>query len=83
MARELPSYEKRLRIVNLKNEPDGRITIRYLSEEPETETAAALEPRLEDLYLWLFPQGMYPEEQAVTENTGRIKKTGKKGGNGR
>ena len=83
LARELPSCEKRLRIVNLKNEPDGRITIRYLSEEPETETAVALEPRLEDLYLWLFPQGMYPEDQAAAEKESGIKKPGKKGGSGR
>ena len=67
-ACELPSCEKRLRIVNLKNEPDGRITLRYLADEPETETAVAQEPRLEDLYLWLFPQGMYGEDQTGLKN---------------
>ncbi|MFR8466692.1 ABC transporter ATP-binding protein [Eisenbergiella tayi] len=55
-ARALADYEKKLRIVNLKNEPDGDITIRYLGDRPETEDSVSEEPRLEDLYLWLFPQ---------------------------
>ena len=55
-ARALADYEKKLRIVNLKNEPDGDITIRYLGDRPETEDSISEEPRLEDLYLWLFPQ---------------------------
>ena len=55
-ARALADYEKKLCIVNLKNEPDGDITIRYLGDRPETEDSVSEEPRLEDLYLWLFPQ---------------------------
>ncbi len=78
-AERLPEYERRLRIVNLRNEADGRVSIRYLSENAETAenlrmTDADPEgragsmpavvmpsdkpatPRLEDLYLWLFPQ---------------------------
>ncbi len=43
-------------IVNLRNEESGEISIRYLSEEPSVSNSAAVTPRLEDLYLWLFPQ---------------------------
>lgn len=53
---ELAKQEGRLRIVNLKNEEDGRVSLRYLSEQPMTENSIAEAPRLEDLYLWLFPQ---------------------------
>lgn len=53
---ELAKWEGRLRIVNLKNEEDGKVSLRYLSEEPVTENSIAEAPRLEDLYLWLFPQ---------------------------
>lgn len=53
---ELAKWEGRLRIVNLKNEEDGRVSLRYLSEEPMTENSIEEAPRLEDLYLWLFPQ---------------------------
>ncbi len=38
----LAEYERRLPIVNIRNEENGQISIRY--------------PHLEDLYLWLFPQ---------------------------
>ncbi len=71
-AERLPEYERRLRIVNLRNEADGRVSIRYLAEsesspeglrmtDGETEENAdaapvPAAPRLEDLYLWLFPQ---------------------------
>lgn len=54
--KELAKQEGRLRIVNLKNEEDGRVSLRYLSEQPMTENSIAEAPRLEDLYLWLFPQ---------------------------
>ncbi len=68
----LPEYERRLRVVNLRNEADGRVSVRYLAEnaeaamtlrkadagEEEDADAAPVPaaPRLEDLYLWLFPQ---------------------------
>lgn len=55
-SEQLMEYEKRLRIVNLKNEVKGQVSIRYLAEYPDMETAEKAEPRLEDLYLWLFPQ---------------------------
>lgn len=61
-ARDLVSYEMRLRIINQRSEDNGQVSIRYLSETPEIEGAAAASPRLEDLYLWYFPQGNLEEE---------------------
>ena len=55
-ASALGEYERRLPIVNLRNEENGDISIRYLAEEPSASNSAAVAPRLEDLYLWLFPQ---------------------------
>ena len=53
---ELAEWEERLRIVNLKNEGDGKVSLRYLSESPQTKDSVRRDPRLEDLYLWMFPQ---------------------------
>lgn len=53
---ELAGWEQQLKVVNLKNEADGKISLRYLSETPKTEDSVPVSPRLEDLYLWLFPQ---------------------------
>lgn len=55
-AQELPVYERQLRIVNLRNEEDGGISIRYLSDQAMIQSSRPVKPRLEDLYLWLFPQ---------------------------
>lgn len=52
----LPEYERKLQIVNIRNEDDGDISIRYLAKRPFTEDSACVTPHLEDLYLWLFPQ---------------------------
>ena len=46
----------RLRIINQRGEDHNQVSIRYLSEHSEIEGSVATEPRLEDLYLWLFPQ---------------------------
>lgn len=54
---ELMELEEKLQIVNLKNEGSNQIEIRYLSEENAVEGSESVEPRLEDLYLWLFPAG--------------------------
>nr|WP_330413033.1 hypothetical protein [Dorea formicigenerans] len=37
-------------------EDHNQVSIRYLSEHSEIDGAVTTEPRLEDLYLWLFPQ---------------------------
>ena len=52
----LSEYESKLPIVNIRNEEHGKVSIRYLADEPFTEESLEQEPHLEDLYLWLFPQ---------------------------
>lgn len=52
----LHEYEKKLQIVNLRNENDGQISIRYLAKQPYMEDSMPETPHLEDLYLWMFPQ---------------------------
>ncbi|MDE6664246.1 MAG: ABC transporter ATP-binding protein [Lachnospiraceae bacterium] len=60
--KSLPEFEKKLHIVNLKNEDADNVSIRYLSEKPLAPDSAPTTPRLEDLYLWLFPQNSYDKE---------------------
>ncbi|MDR1774453.1 MAG: ABC transporter ATP-binding protein [Clostridioides sp.] len=55
-ARELPMQELKLRIINQKNEANNMISIRYFSDKSAIQNSEMVEPRLEDLYLWLFPQ---------------------------
>lgn len=51
----LAEYERRLPVVNIRNEDDGQVSIRYLAEQPCTDDSRPAAPHLEDLYLWLFP----------------------------
>lgn len=53
---KLSEYEMRLRIINQRSEENNRISIRYLAESSEIDDSVMVSPRLEDLYLWLFPQ---------------------------
>lgn len=53
---KLPEYERRLQIVNIRNEDNGQLSVRYLAETPYTKDSESAAPHLEDLYLWLFPQ---------------------------
>lgn len=55
-AQAVAEYERRLRIVSLRNEHDGSVSVRYLAKKPCNDHSAAAVPRLEDLYLWMFPQ---------------------------
>ena len=55
---QLARWEHRLRVVNLRNEPDGTVTLRYLADAPQLPDSVLAQPRLEDLYLWLFPEEM-------------------------
>ena len=55
---QLARWEHRLRVVNLRNEPDGTVTLRYLADAPQLPDSIPAQPRLEDLYLWLFPEEM-------------------------
>lgn len=50
----LPIYEDAIRVVSIKEEADGTVTVRYLSDQPRVPGSRPVEPRLEDLYLWRF-----------------------------
>lgn len=52
----LSEYEHKLQIVNIRNEDNGQISVRYLAEQPYSHDSSPVSPHLEDLYLWLFPQ---------------------------
>ena len=54
-ARTIPELEMRLRIINQRGEDNEQVSIRYLSEKAEVDNSKPASPRLEDLYLWLFP----------------------------
>ena len=56
-AEALPEYESKFQITNLRNENNGSVSVRYLSEQPCSAISSAATPRLEDLYLWMFPEG--------------------------
>ena len=55
-AELVPEYESKLQITNLRNENDGSVSIRYLSDRPRNAVSSTATPRLEDLYLWMFPE---------------------------
>ena len=50
----------KLRIINQRSEENDLVSIRYLSEQSEVTGSTPAIPRLEDLYLWLFP---YEDDQ--------------------
>lgn len=52
----LPGYEAAIRMVSIKEGAGGEVTVRYLSDQPVIPRSQPAEPRLEDLYLWLFQQ---------------------------
>ena len=64
-AELVPEYESKLQIAGLRNENDGSVSIRYLSERSRSAASAAATPRLEDLYLWLFPESSGEAERRV------------------
>lgn len=53
---ELATWEKKVHVVNLRNESDGRVSLRYIGTQEDLPNARPVEPHLEDLYLYLFPQ---------------------------
>lgn len=61
-ASKIGELEGRVRLVNLKNEADGSVSVRYLGTQGDVPGAAAVKPHLEDLYLELFPQEGRKEE---------------------
>lgn len=52
---ELPMWESEpnIQIVNLRNEEDGRLCLRYLGRQTDIPSAVPQNPTLEDLYLYL------------------------------
>ena len=50
----LAQTEREVRVVSLKNEGGGETLVRYVAEDPLLPGSEFAEPRLEDLYLWLF-----------------------------
>lgn len=62
-AEKIPMYEMQLQIINQRSERDNQVSIRYLAEEAKTSDSVMAPPRLEDLYLWLFPQEETSEEE--------------------
>lgn len=61
-AEDLMGYERRLRMINHRGEDHGMVSVRYLSSKPEIEGSVMASPRLEDLYLWLFPEADMEKE---------------------
>ncbi|OPJ62269.1 ABC transporter ATP-binding protein [Clostridium oryzae] len=62
-ADQLLYCEARVNIVNMRNETDGKVSIRYLSNTEEISNSMQVKPNLEDLYLWLFPQKDFAKEE--------------------
>ena len=61
--RDLYRYEKIIRLVNIRNEGKDTVFIRYLAKSPVVQDSQPENPRLEDLYLWLFPESAGEEER--------------------
>ena len=55
-AHKMMEYEMSLRIINQRGEDNNQVFIRYLAEHSDVVGSSPVEPGLEDLYLWLFPQ---------------------------
>lgn len=62
-ADKLPMYEMQLRIINQRSEGNNQISIRYLADEQKNSISVMTPPRLEDLYLWLFPKEDIEKEE--------------------
>lgn len=63
-AKEAAACERKLRIINQRNEANNMISIRYLSDYPEVNNPVSEKAGLEDLYLWLFPEAAYESEES-------------------
>lgn len=53
---DLHSFERNMRIVSIRNEEEQMVSVRYLADRPLIQNSEKCIPRLEDLYLWLFPE---------------------------
>lgn len=61
-GRDLQAYEHKVLMVNVYNGGDGSLNLRYLSQNPVIPGSQEAEARMEDLYLWLFPESAGEEE---------------------
>ena len=64
-AEAVPEYESKLQVTNLRNENGGSVSVRYLSDRPCGAASIPATPRLEDLYLWLFPESSGEHDRRV------------------
>ncbi|WP_018307415.1 ABC transporter ATP-binding protein [Desulfitobacterium hafniense] len=64
-AEQLHHYERTVRVVTVRNEESGYVSVRYVSESPGLPDSQTAAPRLEDLYLWLFRGEEAVKEDAV------------------
>lgn len=62
---KLHEYETKIRIVNLKNQDNDKISVRYLAENSLIDGSISVVPSLEDAYLWLFPQNKDVKNEIV------------------
>ncbi len=53
---DVSRWEQKVQVVNVRNEADGSVSLRYLGSPDDIPRAKLQEPRLEDLYLKLFPR---------------------------
>lgn len=53
---DLHSFERNMRIVSIRNEEEQMVSVRYLADRLLIQNSEKCIPRLEDLYLWLFPE---------------------------
>jgi ABC-2 type transport system ATP-binding protein len=53
-AGELDHFTEGACVVNVRNEADSMVAVRYVAENALLPGSKAMEPRLEDLYLWIF-----------------------------
>lgn len=53
-ASELDRFSAGACVVNVRNEADGSVAVRYVAETALLPGSKTMEPRLEDLYLWIF-----------------------------
>lgn len=53
-AGELDRFSAGACVVNVRNEADGMVAVRYVAKDALLPASKSMEPRLEDLYLWIF-----------------------------
>lgn len=56
----LESVGSKLSIINMRNEANDMVSIRYIADEPMSNSESQ-EPRMEDVYLSFFPKGLQEE----------------------